>query len=106
MYKTRTAIKEKKIGVAGHVYICSLGGNKLYKIGMTTNLSARLRTLSAANPHLRCVFSAMTTDARKAERTLHRIYKDCKIEREVFKIRHIDVSWLNKIITKYHQKET
>jgi hypothetical protein len=105
VYKVRTAMKEKKVGKAGHVYVCSLGHDNLYKIGMTTNLTSRLRALSASNPQLRCVFSAMTSDARKAEKALHRIYKDCRVEREIFKIRNVDTKWLSRLIVKYYQQE-
>lgn len=91
---------EKKTGKAGHVYICSIGKDKLYKIGKTSNLSARMSALSAANPSLRCIYSAMTSDMNAAEKFLHRLYRSCRTEREIFKIHNVDTRWLDKLIAR------
>jgi hypothetical protein len=98
--KRYSAQKEHKAGKTGHVYICSIGKEKLYKIGKTSNLQGRMMALSAANPSLRCVYSAMTSDMNGAEKFLHRLYRSCKVEREIFRINHVDTRWLDKLIAR------
>ena len=80
----RKAYYEKKIGKAGHVYVFSLGFDDLYKIGKTTNLKYRQKSLQASNPKLRFVWSSYTKNCSELERILHKKMEDYWVDREIF----------------------
>lgn len=75
---------EKRIGKAGHVYVFSLGFDDLYKIGKTTNLKSRQKSLQASNPKLRFVWSSYTRNCSELERILHKKMEDYWVDREIF----------------------
>jgi len=98
------ACKEKKNGNAGHVYVFSLGYDKLYKIGCSYDVERRLADLKASNPRLMCVWSGWSPDMRELESVLHKRYKRLRVEREIFKLdtkRHIPQ--INKIANKFRE---
>lgn len=75
---------EKKIGNAGHVYIFSLGRDNLYKIGCTTQILRRFKSLKASNPYMKLVWSAWVKDMKAVEKQIHEIYKNYRLDREIF----------------------
>ena len=89
---------EKKIGKAGHVYIFSLGYGNLYKIGCTTNVMQRLRHLQAANPQMKCVWSAWVKEMRDVEKKIHDNYKSRRVDREIFKLESKNIIGINNFV--------
>lgn len=100
---SRKPYTEKKIGKSGHVYVFSLGFDDLYKIGKTTNLQNRQKSLQAGNPKLRFVWSSYTKDCSELEKILHKKMKDFWIERELFKFTSYSIILeINKITENYN----
>ena len=90
---------EKNEGRKGHVYVFSIGAG-LYKIGRTTNVSRRLKSLRASNPIMRCVLSAWVKDMYKAEKQIHKSYKKYRIDREIFQLTTKQIKGLNNLFDR------
>lgn len=89
---------EKKIGKAGHVYIFSLGYGNLYKIGCTTNIMQRLKSLQASNPNMKCVWSAWVKEMHDVEKKIHNNYKDHRVDREIFELKPVHITLINNFV--------
>jgi thymidylate synthase len=94
---------EKKIGDAGHVYIFSLGHDGLYKVGRTYNIEKRLKALQAANPLMRCVWSAWVKDMREAERILHKQFQAHRLDREIFQLTSAHILHANQVVNNMRE---
>jgi len=99
--RQKKEIMDGKDGRCGYVYIFKLGYDDLYKIGLTTDILQRLKSLKAANPKLKCVWSARVRDIHFVEQELHKAFHRMKVEREIFKIEDLDILVADKIADKY-----
>lgn len=64
------------------VYLVQMGDTQYYKIGFTSNITNRLRTIQSGNPmrlslinSIRCIDA---DEARKIEKEVHELLKDYK----------------------------
>ena len=69
----------------------------LYKIGSTTNIKRRLSTLGTANINLQLL---LYVDIN-IEKLLHKIYKDCKICKEWYKLKSDEIENIKEFIFEY-----
>jgi hypothetical protein len=97
------ACTEKKQGKSGHVYIISLGRDSLYKIGCTYNIENRMKDLSAANPFIKCVWSAWCTDMRELEKIIHERLERFHVDREIFKLDNSQILSANKTAIEFRE---
>lgn len=77
----------------GYIYLASsiFDGNKEYKIGCTSNLRRRLKTLESRNNSFKVICTASVPDHQKTERTLHRIFKEKRLHGEWFHLNNADI---------------
>lgn len=74
----------------------ALGFDNLYKIGLSGNLSQRLKHLQASNPRLRLIASIRVKAAKTTENKIHE-YLACKrIDREIFELNKTDIANLTE----------
>jgi len=84
---------------AGHVYIFKLNSyQSLYKIGMSTDVLQRLKTLQAANPELKLIWTARVRMMRQAEKELHKHFAAYKIKREIYELLPEEIRQADTII--------
>lgn len=88
----------------GHVYICSLGYDGLYKIGKTTDVARRLSEFKTICPKVNCIWSAFVPKVDRAERILHRVFKKKHYQGEVFRLTYQDIKKANNVIDSFKEK--
>jgi len=69
----------------------------LYKIGSTSNIKRRLLTLGTANINLQLLLYVNIN----IEKLLHKIYKDCKIRKEWYKLKSDEIENIKEFIFEY-----
>ena len=67
------------------VYFMRQGNSNYYKIGCTTNLQQRLKSIQSYNP-IKIKIVAEVKGCHKFEKYLHRLYDDYRIRGEWFEI--------------------
>lgn len=71
----------------GYVYIIGNVGNRLYKIGISNDVSKRLRALQTGSPYALTVIEAcQCEDPRSVERKLHGICSSFRLQGEWFQM--------------------
>lgn len=98
--RRKKEVLEGKNGKIGHVYIFKLYG-EYYKIGCTTNILDRMKSLRASCPTIKCVWSAHVRDMNLAEQELHKKFHSQKVEREIFTLTQQDIIRADQIAEKY-----
>lgn len=84
-------IKIGGITLKSYVYFIQ-STNKLVKIGVTNNLSARLKQLQTGSPgKLKLLGSIKTNDPYKLEKRLHNKYKNMRVNGEWFNVNEMQV---------------
>lgn len=98
----RKVIKEDR----GFIYFVKSETNH-FKIGKTTNLKSRMKTLQGASPYKLKLFCSFSADYKsKSEETLHSIFKEFRVTGEWFNITEkmiIDLLKENGIEVKYYE---
>lgn len=89
--------------VFGYVYFV-IADNAHFKIGCTSNLMTRIKSLKSASPNnLELIAYAYVDDYGKLEDQTHKHFKDKKIHGEWFDITYADINdWLNEIGVEIH----
>ena len=78
----------------GWIYCGELGYEGLYKLGLTTNASARQKALQAANTRYRNLWCVQVGHRVTAERIVHLALREWRIDRELFKLSAFQVGAL------------
>jgi predicted GIY-YIG superfamily endonuclease len=77
----------------GFVYIArQTNESNVYKIGITTNISQRERSFSTGNAFVKIIASKKTENPQKLEYFLHKLFRECRISGEWFKLTDDDIS--------------
>lgn len=99
--RERRAVIDGCEGRDGYVYIFKVSDG-IYKIGMTTNVTKRMKDLSASCPYLKCIWTARVRDRYFAEKDLHKVFKKSKINRECYALNMpSDMLKADGVINKY-----
>lgn len=70
-----------------YVYLVKIKGHPVFKIGITTNPTMRIRGLQTGSfQKIQPVFCAKCLDSRGVETILHSRFSDCRLEGEWFKL--------------------
>jgi hypothetical protein len=73
--------------MAGYVYIIGNVPNRLYKIGISTDVAKRLQTIQTGSPYpLTLIEVCECEDPRSVEKELHKICAQFRIQGEWFKM--------------------
>jgi hypothetical protein len=86
----------------GFVYIIDLGRESYYKIGQTRNGNQRLEAMQSSNPWARYLFCEPVCNASYVEKKLHRIFKNNRVQREIFCLTEDDIDMARECIKEYH----
>lgn len=84
-----SARKEKK---QSKTYILKDTSSKLYKIGRTSNVEGRIKSLSVANPNLKII---LVIDSN-VENHLHKQFKEKKVSSEWYSLTSSDIEYVKK----------
>lgn len=88
------------------VYIIKLYGGNHYKIGVTKDLSRRIKTFNTSNPQGFDIFNIVHCDKPyQLERKLHATFKNKRFAREWFLLTNKDLRNLSRIISEYSKLE-
>ena len=72
--------------------------NKKIKIGATTNIKTRLKSLRAASPSkLELLNTLKSKDIYKLELELHKKFQKKRLNGEWFNLNENDISWIKKL---------
>jgi len=81
------------------VYIIRIQNTEQYKIGMTTNLTKRIKQIKSSNPYnIKLVYFVTTEHYRSLEAHLHKIYKSYRGIGEWFHFKEEDIYELEQIL--------
>jgi hypothetical protein len=81
------------------VFVYLIEANSFYKIGIATDVTKRLASLQTSSPHqMKVLKSWESAFAQKAERYLHRHFKDCRQKGEWFRLSSEQVQILLNIL--------
>ena len=84
-----SARKEKK---QSKTYILKDTSSKLYKIGRSSNVEERLKSLSVANPNLKII---LVIDSN-VEKQLHKHFKEKKVSSEWYSLNSSDIDYVKE----------
>jgi hypothetical protein len=93
---TGTGLVESESG-DGFVYVMSIGIDNLYKIGCTTNVSKRLKSLMSSNPKLSLSWVARVMSRRDSEIALHTRFARFRRVGELFELHEPQLAELDDI---------
>lgn len=93
---------DKKIhSYSTRVYLAFDTCKKIYKIGISKNVTSRMKTMKTGNPHVilfACSPKYSLDISRRLESSLHERYSECHIDGEWFCLGDIDI---NEIVNGY-----
>lgn len=79
----------------GHVYLLLSTSDGLVKIGMSTNVSERIKWLKKGLPfEVECLYQIPTNDIRGLEKKLHECFSEKRSHGEWFKLTPDDIKWI------------
>jgi len=85
----------------GYVYIMNLNKDDYYKIGQTGNGSQRLNEIQSGNPWAEYTICELVYNASHVEKMLHRLFKEQRLQREIFRLSKEDIERSKEIIEEH-----
>ncbi len=98
-YPRKKGVKKERIKrrIPGFLYLITITGTGLYKIGITQNIGKRISYLKTGNPfNLDIIHTYWSVDCAAIERFMHKEFAHKSYEREWFKLSLSDIDFIKR----------